>query len=349
MIYMKDKRFDAFKEILKWLSPGTLLRDGLENVLAAKTGALIVFGDCDLVKKMSDGGFFINETFLPAKLYELAKMDGAIILSEDGKKIMYANTHLNPDASIETSETGIRHRTAERVAKQTGLLVISISQRRDLITLYKASSKYVLPDITQLISKANQGIQTIERYRKAFDESLEMLNSLELEDLVSLNDVCITIQHGEMLATMGRDVNRYISELGDEGTMISNHLNQLIGDVDEALNNIVKDYAYDDIEVNYDENYYLDVTEISNRLGYYSEVDVLDAPVFTRGYRLLSKIKRIPDFVVENVINHFDDFHTILNATMDELDEVEGVGTVRARTIIEGLRRVKELYAFDRK
>jgi len=347
MIYKKDKRHDAFKEILERLSPGTMLRDGLENVLAAKTGALIVFGDD--VKRLSDGGFYINEVFLPAKLYELAKMDGAIILSEDGKKILYANTHLNPEATIETSETGIRHRTAERVAKQTGFLVISISQRRDLITLYKDSEKYVLPHTNQLISRANQGIQTIEKYRKAFDDSIEMLNSLELEDLVSLNDVCVTIQHAEMLANMGRDVNRYILELGDEGEMIANHLSQLVGDVDHELRNIIKDYAYEDALTDYEENYYLDVTNISDRLGYYSEVDVLDAPVFTRGYRLLSKIKRIPDYVVENVINHFDDFHSIIQASMDELDEVEGVGTVRARTIVEGLRRVKELYSFERK
>lgn len=349
MIYMKDQKYNEFKEILRILAPGSELREGLENVLAAKTGALIVFGNNDDVKSITDGGFFINEVFLPAKLYELAKMDGAIILSEDGKKIIYANTHLNPDSSIETSETGIRHRTAERVATQTGLLVISISQRRDLVTLYKDTGKYVLPDINQLISKANQGIQTIERYRKAFDESIGMLNALELGDLVSLNDVCIAIQNGEMLAKMGRDVDRYISELGNEGSMISNHLHQLIGDLDAELINIVKDYAYTEVEDNYDQNYFIDLTEISRRLGYYSEVDVLDAPVFTKGYRLLSKIKRIPDFVVENVIDYFEDFQSILNADMDELDDVEGVGAVRARNIIEGLRRINELYSFERK
>jgi diadenylate cyclase len=346
---MKSQKHDAFNETLRKLAPGTPMREGLENVLASKTGALIVFGDNEDVKNMSDGGFYINEVYMPAKLYELAKMDGAIILSEDGKKIMYANTHLNPDSSIETSETGIRHRTAERVAKQTGHLVISISQRRDLITLYKADIKYVLPDINQLISKANQGIQTIEKYRKAFDESMAMLNGLELADLVSLNDVCITIQNGEMLAKMGRDVDRYISELGEEGSMINAHLNQLIGDLDEELDNLVKDYAYEVPELDYDEHYFLDLTEISNRLGYYSEVDVLDAPVFTRGYRLLSRIERIPDYVIDNVIEHFEDFQSILNASMDELDEVEGVGAVRARNIIEGLRRIRELYSFERK
>jgi diadenylate cyclase len=308
-----------------------------------------VFGDTDEVKKISDGGFFINEYFLPAKLYELAKMDGAIILNESGRKVIYANTHLNPDSSIETSETGIRHRTAERIAKQTGLLVISISQRRDLITLYKDNGKYVLPDVEQLISKANQGIQTIEKYRKSFEDSIEMLTALELEDLVSLNDVCIAIQQGEMVAKMGREVKRYVVELGTEGDFINSHLEQLIGDIDDELNNIVKDYAFSASEVDFDENYFIDLTEISRRLGYFSEVDVLDAPVFTRGYRILSKVKRIPDYVIENVIDHFEDFHSILNADMDQLDEVEGVGAVRARNIIEGLRRIKELYSFERK
>jgi len=346
---MQDQDYTKFEDVLMDLSPGTALREGLENVLAAKTGALIVFGDTDPVKNMSDGGFFINEDFLPAKLYELAKMDGAIILSENGKKIIYANTHLNPDSSIETSETGIRHRTAERVAKQTGLLVISISQRRDLITLYKDTGKYVLPDVEQLISKANQGIQTIEKYRKQFESSIEMLNGLELEDLVSLNDVCIAIQQGEMLAKMGKEVNRYISELGTEGDIIKTHLEQLIGDLDEELDNIVKDYSFSSDPVEFKDDYFVDLTEISRRLGYFSEVDVLDAPVFTKGYRLLSKIKRIPDYVIDNVIDHFEDFHSILNADMDQLDEVEGVGAVRARNIIEGLRRIKELYSFIRK
>ena len=248
LIKRKDKDYEILKDILKKLSPGTALRDGLENVLASKTGALIVFGNNEDVKTMSDGGFFINEDFLPAKLYELAKMDGAIILSEDAKKILYANIHLNPDFSIETSETGIRHRTAERVAKQTDLLVISISQRRDLITLYKNSIKYVLPDTSQLVNKANQAIQTIEKYRKAFESSVELLNTLELEDLVSLNDVCLAIQHGELVAEMGREIDRYISELGDEGYIIYSHLEQLIGDLDEELKNIVRDYSFSEID-----------------------------------------------------------------------------------------------------
>lgn len=348
MVYIQNREYKKFEDVLRHLAPGTALRIGLENVLAAKTGALIVFGNTEDVKQLSDGGFFINEDYLPAKLYELAKMDGAIILSENGKRILYANTHLNPDSSIDTSETGIRHRTAERVAKQTGLLVISISQRRDLITLYNKSGKYMLRDVEQLISKANQGIQTIEKYRNAFEESIVMLNGLELEDLVSLNDVCIAIQQGEMLAKMGRDVNRYIAELGNEGDIINSHLDQLIGGLDEELENIVKDYSFTSV-IDYDENYFIDLTEISKRLGYYSEVDVLDAPVFTRGYRLLSKIKRIPDYVIDNVIEHFEDFHSILQADMDQLDEVEGVGAVRARNIIEGIRRTRELYSFERK
>ncbi len=348
MIKNDDNTYEELREVLKKLSPGTKLRDGLENVLSAKTGALIVLGDADKISNISDGGFFINGDFSPAKLYELAKMDGAIIISADAKKILYANIHLNPDLGIETGETGIRHRTAERVARQTGLLTISISQRRDLITLYMGSKKYVLPGTTQLVNKANQAMQTIEKYRKAFEMSIELLNTLELEDLVSLNDVCIAIQQGELLVKMGRNVDRYITELGNEGYLIFSHLEQLIGDLDDELNNLVKDYSFvanDD----YEHDYYLNLTNISKRLGYYSELDVLDAPVFTKGYRILSKIKRIPDFVIENVINHFDDFQSILNANLEQLDEVEGVGAIRARNIAEGLRRIREGYSFERK
>jgi len=148
---------------------------------------------------------------------------------------------------------------------------------------------------------------------------------------------------------MGREVKRYINELGTEGDIISTHLDQLIGDLDDELKNIVKDYSYPNAPESFEEEYFMDLTEISRRLGYYSEVDVLDAPVFTKGYRLLSRIKRIPDYVIENVIEHFEDFHSILSADMEQLDEVEGVGAVRARNIIEGLRRIRELYAFIKK
>lgn len=346
---MINDNYDNLKHVLNIISPGTDLREGLENVLAAKTGALIVFGHNNIVENMTDGGFFINDDFLSTKLYELAKMDGALILTEDGSKILYANVHLTPDSSIETSETGIRHRTAERVAKQTGYLVVSISQRRDMVTLYKGSMKYVLPEMSKLVSRANQAIQTIEKYKMSFENSIELLNALEIEDQVSLNDVCIAIQHGELLKKMSKEVDRYITELGSDGNLIYSHLEQLIGNLDQELQNIVKDYNVNSVEEVFTNDYYLDLTSISEMLGYYSDVDVLDAPVFPKGYRILSKIKRIPDYVIENVIDYFEDFQSILYADMVEMDQVEGVGVVRARNITEGLRRIREKYSTERK
>ena len=184
---------------LKMLSPGTPLREGLENVLRAKTGALIVIGDSEDVLDIVDGGFNLNSEFSPAYLYELAKMDGSIILSTDAKKILYANAQLLPDSSIVTKETGTRHRTAERVARQTGKMVISISQRRHIITLYKGTEKYIIEDTSKILTKANQAVQTLEKYKIVLDQFLTNLSALEFEELVTLYDVVMVVQKIEML------------------------------------------------------------------------------------------------------------------------------------------------------
>src|SRR5690554_914458 len=155
---------EGIYQVLKLVAPGTALREGLENVLRAKTGALIVLGETPEMLAILDGGFRMDSEFSPANLYELAKMDGAIILSRDARKILHVNTMLLPDATIPSTETGIRHRTAERVAKSTGLLTISISQRRNIITLYKGNVKYPLKDISVILSKANQALQTLDKY-----------------------------------------------------------------------------------------------------------------------------------------------------------------------------------------
>lgn len=172
---MKDARPILDEQMLKtvWmLAPGTMLYEGLENILRARTGALIVVGDSEQVLDLVDGGFRIDSEMRPTSLYELAKMDGAIVLSTDGKRILFANAQLNPDPLIPTFETGTRHRTAERVAKQTGELVISISQRRNVITLYKGNLKYVMRDVSVILAKANQALQTLEKYKSVMEQAL---------------------------------------------------------------------------------------------------------------------------------------------------------------------------------
>ena len=156
-------------EILKLIAPGTDIRQGLENILKSKTGALILVGDSKEVLDIVDGGFSLNIDYTPSRLYELAKMDGAIVLSSDLKKILFANAQLIPSYEIETRETGTRHKTAERTAKQTGNLVISISQRRSIITVYKGNIRYVLEEASRILEKSNQALQTVEKYKKVFD------------------------------------------------------------------------------------------------------------------------------------------------------------------------------------
>ena len=229
-------------EILKLIAPGTPIRDGLENILKAKTGALIVISDTKEVLDLVDGGFRLDIDYTSSRLYELAKMDGAIVLSADFKKILYANTQLIPDSSIITTETGTRHRTAERTAKQTGALVISISQRRSIITIFKGNERYVLEDTSKVISKANQALQTVEKYKKVFDSKLSLLNEYEFNDIVTLENVIISIQRAEMVRKMVEEVERAIFELGDEGRLLEIQLKELVGDLENEELLIVKDY-----------------------------------------------------------------------------------------------------------
>jgi len=342
-------------EALKLLAPGTVHREGLDNILNAGTGALIVFGDEKDVLDITDGGFNIDTEFSPTHLYELAKMDGAVVLSSDGKKILKANTQLNPSATIETIETGTRHRTAERVARQTGHLVVSISQRRSVITIYKGDMKYVFREINVLLTKANQAIQTLEKYRKSFDEAVSVLTTLEIDDLVTLNDVCICMMRAEILLRVSAEIERYITELGREGRLVAMQMEELSGPVAGELKNIIEDYKKEELETEtiyrglweYTSDELLDPMNMAKSLGYVTNADLLDAPVFTKGFRVLSKIPRLPAAVIYNIILHFDDFQDILVATNDELDEVEGVGMVRARNIREGLRRISERSLID--
>jgi diadenylate cyclase len=351
-------RGEEITECLRSLAPGTSLREGLENILKAKTGALIVIGDNEEVMRLVDGGFYINTELTPAYLYELAKMDGGIILSSDEKKILYANTQLNPDPSIPSSETGIRHRTAERVARQTGNMVISISQRRNIITLYKGWSKYILQDINKVLTKANQAIQTLEKYKSVLDQAMISLSALELEDLVTLYDVCLVIQRTEMVMRIANEIEKYINELGNEGRLVSMQLEELIVFVKEDGRHVIWDYKIDaeenDIESiskklrNLSSEELLDLSNIAQILGYKYDINTLDMPVMPRGYRILAKIPRLPMAVIRNIVEHFKNFQKILKASIEELYDVEGIGEIRAKNIKEGLKRVRDQVLLDR-
>ena len=238
-------------DILKMIAPGTLIRDGLDNILKAKTGALIVIGDNKEVMNIVDGGFNINVDYNPARLYELAKMDGAIIISSDIKKILFANVQLTPSFNIQSSETGTRHRTAERTAKQTGNIVISISQRRGFITIYDNNSKYILEDTSRVAAKASQALQTVEKYRKVFDSKINTLNEYEFNDIATLKILVETIQKIEMLMKIAEEVQKSIYELGIDGRLIQMQLDELTAGVEQEEVLLIKDYVVKKIQQKY--------------------------------------------------------------------------------------------------
>ncbi len=348
---------DSITEVLKLIAPGTPIRNGLENILKAKTGALIVIGDTKEVLDIVDGGFKIDVDYTPSRLYELAKMDGAIILSADFKKILYANAQLIPSSAISSTETGTRHRTAERTAKQTGEIVISISQRRNIITVFKGYESYVLEDTSKVVTKANQALQTVEKYKKVFDSKLSLLNEYEFNDIATLENVVTAIQRAEMVMKVVDEVQKSIYELGEEGRLLQMQLDELVGGLEKEELLIVKDYIAPGKKRN-SEKVLKEIESLSREdlmkpqiigriLGYEDFDNYDEVGVFTRGYRILNKIPRMPSNIVDNLIKTFKSFQHILIADIPDLDDVDGIGEVRAKSIKQALKRMQEQFVFD--
>jgi diadenylate cyclase len=305
---MENKRLSeqTIIDVLKFIAPGTPIRDGIDNVLRANTGGLIVVGYNEKVKSIVDGGFEINCSFTPSYLYELAKMDGAIILNELGNKILFANAHLAPDPGVPSTETGMRHRTAERVAKQTKALVIAISQRRNIITLYQGNFRYVLNDIAVMLTKANQAIQTLEKYKVVFEQSVVNLSVLEFEESVTYSDFLQVLRRFEMLLKIKKELLAYLSELGTEGRLIRLQLNEILTELEETALLIIKDYAFErevkarEVLMRLQGMVSIDPIEdtiLLKALGYqgYVHLDEFKCP---RGYRILHKIPRLPLVII---------------------------------------------------
>lgn len=353
---MKTFKEDPIADILKRIAPGTSIRDGLENILKAKTGALLLITDKqEVIDEVVDGGFYINEDYTSSKLYELAKMDGAIVLSGDMKRIIFANAQLIPSYQIPTVETGTRHRTAERTAKQTGELVISISQRRNIITVFKDNNRYILEDTDIVLNKANQAIQTLEKYRKVYDSKLSILNEYEFNDIVTLDNVLTVIQRAEMVMKIVEEIQKQIYELGEDGRLVNMQLEELIGGLEKEEIQLIKDYKVNEIDaeeileqlsrLEYEE--LMKLSSIAKILGYESFENFEELAVYPRGYRILNKVPRMPNSIVENLVKSFKSFQHILVAEIDDLDKVDGIGEVRAKTIKQTLKKMQEQFAFD--
>ncbi|TIC89232.1 DNA integrity scanning protein DisA [Nocardioides sp. GY 10113] len=346
------------RETLASIAPGTPLRDGLERILRGRTGALIVLGHDPVVEQISTGGFELDVPFTATGLRELAKMDGAVIVDNNRTRIIRAAVHLMPDQSIPTEETGTRHRTADRVAKQTGFPVISVSQSMQIIAAYVGETRHVLEDSGQILSRANQALATLERYKLRLDEVSSTLSALEIEDLVTVRDVAVVAQRLEMVTRIAREIEDYVLELGTDGRLLSLQLEELVTGVDIERELVIRDYvpsrerSRDPIELlqHLDQLSATDLVDpaaVARVLGI-GTGEHLDGAVAPRGYRLLTKVPRLPALVVEGLVDHFGTLQKLLSAGIDDLQAVEGVGELRARSVREGLSRLAESTILER-
>jgi len=352
---------ERLRATLATIAPGTELRDALERILRGNTGGLIVLGYDKAVESLCTGGFNLDiETSAPL-MRELAKMDGAIVLDSGGARIVKANVHLQPDPTIPTSESGTRHRTAERTSKQVEFPVISVSQSMRIIALYVGGRRYVLDDSGAILSRANQALATLERYKLRLDEVSGTLSALEIEDLVTVRDAASVAQRLEMVRRIASEIEGYVVELGSDGRLLSLQLDELLAGVEPERELVVRDYlpapsgkrtrTADDVLTDFDalsSSELLDLSTIARLMGYAAGADALDAPVSPRGYRLLAKVPRLPNLVVDRLVDHFGGLQKLLAAGIDDLQAVEGVGETRARSVREGLSRLAESSILER-
>src|SRR6201996_2617405 len=343
---------------LEMIAPGTALREGIESILHARTGGLIAIGEPEDLSFMFSGGIKLDIDYTPAFLYQVAKMDGAIVLNANATKISMANVQLMPDPTILSHETGTRHRTAERVSKQTDALVIAISARREVVSVYVDGVKYILADIPVVLAKANQGLATLDKYRSRLDQVSTRLTALEFEGGATLHDVLTVLQRAELVTRMAVEIERYIVELGTEGRLIEMQLDETMVGVSADKSALIHDYLLEDSDeyfaaafdqlVRLPHQDLLDFGRLAELLGYDRKLNSLDYPISPRGIRILGRIPRLPKLVVQRIVDEFGGFEELLAASDGELETVDGVGEIRAKDIREGLRRQQEINLVDR-
>jgi len=361
---MESRPEGALFRALAQVAPGSPLRTGLDRILLSGRGALIIIGDGPDVLNICSGGFLLDAAFTPQRLSELAKMDGAIILAADASRIARANVHLVPNPNVQTSETGTRHRTAERVARSLNIATVAVSESRKEIQVYLGDQMHPLSSPSRLLERSNQAIQTLERYRARHDSVSQNLSALEVEDLVTLRDVIEVLQRVEMVVRISSELERNLVELGSDGRLVRLQMEELMVGIDDDRRLLLMDYYHRDDPMNIDEA--VDAVAALDDEALFDDVVLagvirlepgsgsrvqlleLDANIEPRGYRLLSKLPRVDNAVVSSVIDRFGTLGRVLRATTTELEAVDGVGPHRARALKEGTGRLAEASILDR-
>ena len=347
---------ERYASALRLAAPGSPLREGVSYILQSGTGGLLVLDDSKRVQKLCEGGVTIDRPFSPTLLYELSKMDGAIVLNERATRIVSANVFLAPSKKIGSMETGTRHRAAERMAKQTLSAILAISQKRRSVTLYVGNVKRVLESIATLLNKASQALQTLEKYCNALRDQLEELSIREFQDMVTIFDVCEAIQRAEMVRRIGEEIKPYITELGTEGRLVDLQLKELIGAYEEG-SLVIKDFykkrdeytaeKAQDVIAQLSSKDLLNLNNICQALGHGPNMRVVDTYLSSRGYRILTQTHRLSHGIIENLVRNFGSLQAILRAPREELVALEGVGEVMAERIRVSLDLLRNQLALE--
>jgi diadenylate cyclase len=344
---------EVMRHALSRVAPGMPLRDGIDRIVRAKAGALLVLSDDPEVLAICSGGFLVDAPFSPQRLSELAKMDGAIIISNDGGRIARANVHLVPDPTVPTSETGTRHRTAERVARSLDVPVVSASEEMGVINVYAGGTKRQLQEIGRLLDRANQALQTLERYKARLDDALSNLTALEIEDVVTVRDVIAVVQRGEMVHRIADEIETMIIELGVDARLLRLQLDEIYSEINDELDDVIADYLpphrnADDTLAELARLRDDDVLDARTTLATLHLGDLqLDDEIAPKGLRLLHRVHKLPPELATRIANEFGGLARLQRVTVDDLMRVDGVDETIAETVKDTLDRVAENTILD--
>ena len=334
------------RSALQDIAPGTALREGLERIQRSHTGALIVLGFSPELQELCSGGFDLDVEFTASRLRELCKMDGAVIIDPTNWRIRKANVQLFPDQSIPTDESGMRHRTAQRTAYQTHLPVLSVSASMRLISIYVGKYHHIVEEPEALLSRANLAVDTLDRYSQRLDEVLQTLTILEMRDSATIRDVATVMQRMEMIRRITSEINEYLEELGSEGRLLALQVDDLVRGAGSERALVLRDYIRDSSAVATAEaalselasDRLVDLAAIANvlGLGVYDPSD-LDRMIQPRGVRALSLVPRLPWNVIKEITSHWENLVDLREASVEDLQQIEGIGPYRAKLIRETL------------
>lgn len=349
---MRDK---DFMELIEKTAPGTEIRKGLHHILDAGIGALIIMGFDEEVKKVIDGGFFIDCEYSPEKIFELSKMDGAIIVDNNCERILYANVHIQTDRKYKTTESGTRHRTAERVAKQLNRIVIAVSERKKTLNVYKGEIKYRLREASELNVATAQSLKILESYRYVLDKELANLSILELDDLVTIFDVVSILQRFEMIARIKEEILFYLTEYGVDGRLINLQVSELVFGLEDEYKDFVLDYINTGTDIAHvnkelrslDDSELLEIENMSSALGYPKSYSTLDNKISPKGYRILGKISKLSKKDVEKILSKFHSIAELQDASDEDLLEIK-MSKFKIRALRTGLKRLKITFELEK-